>query len=1008
MNRIYFIVKILFLTFLMGQSSSLNPELIELLNDSGVSERDAKRLLNQSGISIQDLNSLSNLPKTNENDGSLVKELNQEQIKNDLDNVYSNEQSNSENFVIDKTKDSKIETLVDSIIVDEVEASIEKKENSSAYFGYNIFYSNPEVFQKAISESVDPKYQIGIGDDIVIVLWGETELNKSFTVQRDGYIFVPNIGQIFVNGLTISKLEKKLFRILKKAYSSLSPVNGNATTFLDVSLGSLVLRPLRVFVVGEVNQPGAYDLKSSASLFTSLYYFNGPKIQGSLRNIKLIRDGKEHGAIDFYDYLLTGKQVNDIRLQRDDVIFIPPRGKTVRVEGEIKRPYYYELKDSENLNDLINISGGLMATTYTKRIQIDRIVPFEKRASMQMDRTKIDLNLERILDESETFGLHDGDIITFFKIFNERKNIVTIEGSVKRPGVYDLGNGMTLKKLIEKADGLDGNAFLEKADITRINRDFTESYIDVNLGQIFENDEDNSLQLQSKDIIKIYNQTEMKYNGSVSILGHVKAPGDKPFRKGMELQDLIFIGGGFEDKNHLKYTYMDRADLVRWKGDSLSKEIVSFRLDSILAGGGIGTLKLKMDDLVRIYSLSDVRGSTEKSVYIRGHVLRPGEYSFIENNMMLYDLVFMAGGFESEKHKSSTLLSRADIIRTDIVNNKKWVIQFNIGDLLENPDGKSNIKLIENDIVLIYKQDIIESISDSVRIEGLVFAPGNYEFKKAMSLSDLILESGGTTTGNNLFRAEIARQTNKVKTKYAEIITLDLNTFDHVTDEEAKANGNGIFTLLKPNDIIKIRPSHIFSKQKQVQIEGSVYYPGKYVISKPHEKVTDIITRAGGLKKEAYPRASILIRNNEIIKLSFHEIIKNPRSRLNFVVSDGDLIRINEKPNLVKVEGNVNNPGNFQYIKGKRLNDYIKLAGGLNTDAAKRSIYIVYPDGTSGKHSYFKISPKVLDGSVIKVGKKEDVEPFNITEYVTSLTGIYADLIQAYLMIRVLSQDASS
>ena len=231
---------------------------------------------------------------------------------------------------------------------------------------------------------------------------------------------------------------------------------------------------------------------------------------------------------------------------------------------------------------------------------------------------------------------------------------------------------------------------------------------------------------------------------------------------------------------------------------------------------------------------------------------------------------------------------------------------------------------------------------------------------------------------------------------------------NHTNDIDSKKNANGIFSILEANDIIKIRPSKKNTNEKEVKIEGEVFYPGQYVISIPNEKITDIIKRAGGLKVEAYPRSSVLIRNDELIKLSFNEILRNPRSKLNFSVSDGDIIKISKRPNLVKVEGSVNNPGNFQFIKGSRLNDYLKMSGGLTQDASKQAIFVIYPDGSSVKPRFYKYSPRIIDGSIIKVGKKEEVEPFNFTEYVTSLTSIYADLMQAYLMIRVLGQDNNS
>jgi len=223
-----------------------------------------------------------------------------------------------------------------------LESQLQPGKKGLTYFGYDVFEGDPAVFQASTLGAIDPNYSIGPGDQIIILLWGETQFRQVFTVGREGFIFIPEVGQVFVNGLTLEKLEKKLFLVLSQSYASLDPSQGNATTFLDVSLGDL--RPLRIMALGEVGQPGAYSVNPSTTLFTSLYYFRGLTTLGSLRDIRLIRGGKQKASIDLYDYLLTGKPTNDVRLQLDDVIFIPPRGKTVSIQGAIKREAIYELK----------------------------------------------------------------------------------------------------------------------------------------------------------------------------------------------------------------------------------------------------------------------------------------------------------------------------------------------------------------------------------------------------------------------------------------------------------------------------------------------------------------------------------------------------------------------------------------------------------------------------------------------------------------------------------------
>ncbi|SVE51332.1 uncharacterized protein METZ01_LOCUS504186, partial [marine metagenome] len=227
------------------------------------------------------------------------------------------------------------------------------------------------------------------------------------TVDREGFVFIAEIGQVFVNGLNLNLLESKLFRVLSQSYASLNPLGREPTTFLDISIGNL--RPLRIQVLGEVPQPGAYTVSPSATLFSSLYYFNGPTTRGSLRSIHLIRAGEELATIDFYDYLLTGKKPKDEKLQLDDVVFIPRRMKSVAIVGDINRPGIYELKSNESLSDIIAIAGDLKVTAYLDRAQIDRIVPFDQRNDIEMERMYLDVNLNEILDLQKIIPLYDGD-----------------------------------------------------------------------------------------------------------------------------------------------------------------------------------------------------------------------------------------------------------------------------------------------------------------------------------------------------------------------------------------------------------------------------------------------------------------------------------------------------------------------------------------------------------------------------------------------------------------------
>ena len=893
-----------------------------------------------------------------------------------------------------------------------IESQLQPGRKGLPYFGYDVFEGDPELFQASTLGAIDPHYSIGPGDEIIIMLWGETQFRQVFTVGREGFIFVPDVGQVFVNGLTLENLEKKLFRVLSQSYASLNPSQGNASTFLDVSLGNL--RPLRIMALGEVGQPGAYSVNPSTTLFTSLYYFKGLTTLGSLRDIRLVRNGKKMASIDLYDYLLTGKPANDVRLQLDDVIFIPPRGKTVSIQGEIKREAIYELKKGETLEKLITIAGGLKTTAYLDRAQVDRIVPFEERAEVGMDRILMDVDLNDILYSDSEFALKDGDQVQLFSVLDIRQNVVVITGaSVGRPGIYDLGDSLRLSELIMQADSLLGDAYVDRADIIRFREDLREELLKVNLGKAMEGDREHDIFLQPMDRVQIYSLTEMIPGHRVALSGHVKRPGRYPLLEEMTLYDLIFKGGGFIDEEFRELTYLQRAELVRVKEDSVTKEIIPFNLADVLEKKGLAETLLRSEDAVRIYSLAEIEGAPEKFISIAGHVKRPGEYELFEENMMLSDLLFQAGGFDDPIYRSMTFLGRADLLRLDEGQITRTIIPLNLGEVLDNPESQQNLALRPDDIVRVYPKTLFNEVKQ-VTIEGSVKSPGQFDLKTGMTLKDLILEAGGVDINLFRYKVDIARidPENNSFERFAEVITLTMDEKFTLSDVAYKNNINPgevkkikrTGFLLEPYDVVSIRPDPYFSLQRKVTITGEVMYPGSYTILSPDEKITDIIKRAGGLRPEAYTTASRFTRQGQTVQMSFDRIIRNPRSGHNFSVQGGDEIVIAPRPNLVYVNGEVNNPGLRKFVPGKRLRYYIDATGGYTPDADKWNVFVQLPSGDSFKITPLTlVSPKILDGSIITVGKVPEEEPLDKTEFAKEVASIIADLAQAVLLAMVVA-----
>ena len=596
------------------------------------------------------------------------------------------------------------------------------------YFGYDMFQRDPAIFQGSGLGALDPGYNIGPGDEIIIMLWGETQFRQVLIVDREGFVFIPEVGQVFVNGLTMNLLESKLFKVLSQKYSSLIAANGgNPTTFLDVSLGNL--RPLRILVVGEVNQPGAYQVSPATTIFTSLYYFNGPKPLGSLRDIRLIRNSKTTASIDFYDYLLSGKKMNDLRLQLDDTIFIPPRGKTVTINGEINRPAIYELKDKEGLLDLVSIAGDFTTKAHLDRIQIDRIVPAEQRKTLGMERMVIDVNMNHLQAVGTHLELLDGDTIIVFPVQDLRENYVDISGNVSRPGRYEIKEKLKVNDLVELADGIISDTYLEMAHLVRFNNDLTREMFELHLGQALQKNEQDNMVLQPHDSLIIFNKNNiLNAFKSVNILGAVKSPGEYIFYDRMTINELLVQAGGFA-----KNVYKVKLEVMRVdpQTTSLNKFGNSLEMQDFVTIEEFGQISqnekfntLQPHDIV--FVRADPNFKLNQLVSVTGAVTFPGEYALLSPKEHVSDLVKRAGGITQDAYPEASALIRDSI-----------EVNIDLLKIMKNPGSNIDFDVLSGDEIHIYKHP------NMVFIYGEVNNSGAYKYIPGRSVNKYINEAGG-------------------------------------------------------------------------------------------------------------------------------------------------------------------------------------------------------------------------------------------------------------------------
>ena len=825
-------------TMLFAQTDQQIKQAKQIIMQTGMSENQVRDAAKQQGFTNEQIDAAIQKEK-GKKVGASKQDINQFKDLNSSQNTNLNKDSQqNQNLEIIEDEESFIDTYNTDEDDLDIESEVQPSKQKNPYFGYDIFSRDPSLFQASSVGAVDPDYLIGPGDEIIVMLWGETQFRQVLDVDREGFVFIPEIGQVFVNGLDLNLLESKLFRVFSQSYASLDPQGRQPSSFLDVSLGNL--RPLRIQVLGEVNQPGAYTVSPSATLFSALYYFNGPKISGSLRNIQLIRGGEQIATIDFYDYLLTGKRPKDEKLQLDDVIYIPRRLKTISIEGAINRSAIYELKPQESLIDLIEMAGDLKMTAYLGRSQIDRIVPFGEREKLGMDRMYVDVNLENIIKAENNFELIDGDRIQIFSILDARQNVVELTGAVTRPGIYHLGDSLKIKDLINKADGLLGDAYLGRIDVVRTNQDLNEQLIKLDLAKALEGNLRDNIKLQGLDKVKVYGMMEMIEKVFVTIDGQIKKPGRYLLQDNMRIYDLIFKAGGFLDSEFKKQIYLRRADLIRKTSDAVNSKIISFNLGDLLdSPQSKANILLEPNDFIRIYPKQAFLST--KSVKINGVVRKPGTYE-LKDKMTLKDLILESGGLSESVYRYQVEIARIDTLNKDL-NQYAEIINLNmdenfkfrpyteIGSLETKSSNKIGQFVLNPYDLISIRPDPYFIKQKQVIISGEILFPGDYTIKNSdEKITDIIARAGGLRPNAYASASQYIRRGNRIFVDFEKILKNPKSPLNFNVQD-----GDQILIVPSPNIVV---------------VSGQVNSPGIHK-HEPRKRLRHYIRLAGGLNPDA-------------------------------------------------------------------------------------------------------------------------------------------------------------
>ena len=436
-------------------------------------------------------------------------------------------------------------------------------------FGYNLFTRPPSTFAPVDKVPVGPDYVIGPGDELRITIWGNIEGQWTAIVDRDGNITLPKVGILGVTGLTFQELKDTLHKQLAKYYTNFE---------MNVSMGNL--RTIRVYLVGNAVRPGAYTISSLSTLVNALFESGGPSKKGTMRDVQLKRRGKTVARFDIYDFLLKGDKTRDIRLMPEDVIFIPSVGPLVAIAGNIKNPAIYELKGESKLSDVLSMAGGLTATAFKGRVQVQRIENHKFRTIFEGDLIDIDRHLEK------DFVVQDGDLVKVFAVV-DTKNTIMISGPVANPGEYGITPGVTRIRDIIALSGGTLYYASKDAELTRIK--VTQSgpqteRLPIDLSRAVQGDPQHNITMEINDYLFIRSVPEWDLYKTVTVGGEVKYPGVYTVQKGERLSSLLERAGGYTDKAYLRGAVFTRVRVRELQQKNL--EEVSVRLERELLSAG--------------------------------------------------------------------------------------------------------------------------------------------------------------------------------------------------------------------------------------------------------------------------------------------------------------------------------------------------------------------------------------------------------------------------------------
>lgn len=743
-------------------------------------------------------------------------------------------------------------------------------------FGMEVFQNGTRNTQMIPFDlPVGPDYVVGPGDSLAIDLWGGVSQRMFRTVDNEGRVTLPEAGPVLVAGKSLAQVQEAVQKTLRSQFRDVSA---------DVSLSRL--RTIRVYVVGDVEHPGAYDISSLSTPLNALFAAGGPTQQGSLRIVEHNRGDQTVQDVDVYDLLLHGVKTDIQRLENGDTVLVPPIGPEVTVEGMVRRPAIYELHNEKSLADVLTLAGGLLPTATLRHIEVQRVLAHQQRTMLSLDIPE-DATPDAVTKQLESFNVQDGDKIRIFPIAPYDQDTVYLEGHVLRPGKYSYHPGMRVTDLISSYKELLPEPATQYAEIIRLKApDYSPTVESFNLADALSHPGSAPL-LDPLDTLQIFGKYDFQNAPTVSVWGDVRVPGTYRTSGQLHLSDAIHMAGGLAPDAET-----EDAQVFRYLPDGKSS-VFSVDLERALAGDPAENIVLDSRDRILVHrNPADVNPA---SVYIKGQVARPGRYP-LTSNMTVADLVHAAGGLQPGAD-----LQDADLTHYEW-NGQKQIIgkhdEINLSTMMASNSGSP---LSNGDVVTIRELPGWNDLGATITLRGEVRHPGSYGIRPGEKLSSIIMRAGGFMPDAYPYGAMLQRTS--------------------VRDLEAKSQDQLIERIKGMQTELKGTPT---TDETQKAAQEVAYQQWQ-------ESLEDLTNNP------PLGRVAIQISPN----------IRNwANSSRDIAARDGDTLIIPKRPSYVMVQGQVYDPTAVAYRPGRSAKWYLNQSGGPTNLANKKAIFVVRADGT--------------------------------------------------------------